>query len=184
LTAKAADRAKLAELALKCGFTSASPFDPLKIKVYREVRDACAVNKCGAYAKNWSCPPACGTLEDCEDRIRGYKSGLVMQTTGVLADEFDWEGSMLPLGEEHAKHIADFSGEALAEYPYSLLLGAGSCRVCASCTYPYAPCRFPQKMTCSMEAYGMIVTEVCALSGLPYYYGRGTLTYVACFLSL
>jgi predicted metal-binding protein len=178
---EAEGRVKLTELALKCGFTSARLFDPLKIKVYSEVRDACVEDKCGSYGKNWACPPACGTLEDCEDRIRGCKSGLIMQTTGVLTDEFDWDG-MLRIGEEHTEHIAAFSGEALAEYPYSLVLGAGPCRVCPSCAYPYAPCRFPKQMTCSMEAYGMLVSEVCAGGGLPYFYGRGTLTYVACFL--
>ncbi|MDR0628659.1 MAG: DUF2284 domain-containing protein [Treponema sp.] len=34
------------------------------------MRDVCAVNKCMAYGTNWSCPPACGTLEECEARIR------------------------------------------------------------------------------------------------------------------
>jgi predicted metal-binding protein len=174
--------AKLTELALECGFTSARAVDPAKIRIYREVRDACAEDKCNSYGKNWACPPACGSLDDCADRVRGYKSGIIMQTTGVLADELDWDG-MLRLGVEHSGHIAAFSGRALPEHPYSLVLGAGACRICETCSYPFAPCRFPQKMTYSMEAYGMLVSEVCTVSGIPYHYGRGTLTYVACFLA-
>jgi hypothetical protein len=33
-----------------------------------------------------------------------------------------------------------------------------------------------------MEAYGMVVNEVCRDSGLPYYYGPETLTFVGCVL--
>jgi hypothetical protein len=33
-----------------------------------------------------------------------------------------------------------------------------------------------------MEAYGMVVSDVCRDSGIPYYYGSGTLTYVGCVL--
>jgi predicted metal-binding protein len=177
----AANCAELAEIALKCGFTCVRPLDPQKIRVRQEVREACAENKCGYYGNNWACPPACGELSDCADRIHGYESGIIMQTTGRLADEFDWDG-MLRLGEEHAARVSAFSDAVLPCYPRSLVLGAGGCRVCEPCAYP-APCRFPQKMTCSMEAYGMLVSEVCSDNGLKYYYGAGTLTYVACFLT-
>ena len=173
--------AKLTELALECGFTNTSAVDPSKIRIYREVRDACTEDKCKSYGKNWACPPACGTLEDCEDRVRWYKSGIIMQTTGVLDDEFDWKG-MKRIGIEHSAHIEAFHRMARPLHPYSLLLGAGACCICETCTYPFVPCRFPQKMTCSMEAYGMLVSEVCKGSGIPYHYGSGTLTYVACFL--
>ncbi|MDR2445331.1 MAG: DUF2284 domain-containing protein [Spirochaetaceae bacterium] len=173
--------AKLTELALKCGFTNACAVDPSKISIYREVRDACTEDKCNSYGKNWACPPACGTLDDCADRIHGYKSGIIMQTTGVLSDEFDWNG-MCKIGSEHSEHITSFSRAARLDYPYSMILGAGACHICETCTYPFMPCRFPQKMTCSMESYGMLVSEVCTGSGIPYHYGKGTITYVACFL--
>ena len=42
---------------------------------FSHVRDACAVNKYRAYGTNWSCPPACGTLEECEARIRRFNPG-------------------------------------------------------------------------------------------------------------
>jgi predicted metal-binding protein len=174
--------AKLTELALKCGFTKAGPVDPAKIRIYREVRDACAEDKCKSYSKNWACPPACGPLDYCADSVHRCRAGLIMQTTGVLNDEFDRDG-MLRLGKEHSGHIYAFSAMVRTGYPYSLVLGAGACHICQTCTYPSAPCRFPQKMTYSMEAYGMLVSEVCTNSGIPYHYGKGTLTYVACFLT-
>jgi predicted metal-binding protein len=177
------DGAKLVDLAFECGFTNACAVYPPEIKVHRRVRDTCADNKCGAYGNNWACPPACGTLEDCEDRIHGYKSGIIMQTTGLVSEKRDMD-EMLKIGYKHSEHIAAFSETALPEYPYSMILGWGSCRICESCTYPFAPCRFPKKMICSMEAYGMIVSDVCLSGGIPYDYGEGTLTFVACFLAI
>ena len=34
----------------------------------------------------------------------------------------------------------------------------------------------------SMEAYGLLVSDVCRRSGLGYYYGTGTMTYTSCVL--
>ena len=38
-------------------------------------------------------------------------------------------------------------------------------------------------MLSSMEAYGLLVSNVCRSSGLEYYYGPLTLTYSACILT-
>lgn len=63
-----------------------------------------------------------------------------------------------------------------------LALGAGCCTQCAKCTYPDEPCRFPEKMVSSMEAYGMLVIEICQKNGLTYYYGPDKMAYTGCFL--
>jgi predicted metal-binding protein len=61
-------------------------------------------------------------------------------------------------------------------------MGAGACGRCEHCTFPDKPCRFPDKMTASMEAYGIVVSDVCQSNNLPYYYGNNTLTYTGCVL--
>jgi hypothetical protein len=33
-----------------------------------------------------------------------------------------------------------------------------------------------------MEAYGLLVSDVCQKAGLPYYYGKQTITYTSCIL--
>ncbi len=63
-----------------------------------------------------------------------------------------------------------------------MIIGTGACTRCEKCTYPDKPCRFPDKMTSSMEALGMVVSDVCRDNGIPYYYGQGTITYVGCVL--
>jgi predicted metal-binding protein len=175
---------RLRELALDCGFTGAGELRTDTIVIRKEVRDACAAGKCGAYGKNWSCPPACGTLEECEERIRQYPGGLILQTTGGLEDSLDYEG-MARIGEEHGEHLRAFRKELGILYSPAayLLLGSGACKNCGQCGCPGSPCPFPGEMIVSMEAMGMVVSDVCKANSLPYYYGPNTLTCVGCVLT-
>lgn len=172
---------ELIALARSCGFTAAVSLDPETIELKPEVRDMCKDNGCGQYGKRWSCPPGCGDLDSCRARIAGYTSGILVQTTGEIEDSFDFE-EMQNIEKRHKEHF-DAMHEALGgSYPKLLPLGAGCCVRCEKCTYPDKPCRFPEKMTSSMEAYGMLVLEVCKANGLTYYYGPETMTYTSCFL--
>jgi predicted metal-binding protein len=168
-------------LALAAGFTHAGVLDVAGIRVREEVREACAVNKCRAYNANWACPPACGTLAECESTLRKFKTGFLMQTTGTLEDSLDYE-SMEQTGREHQKHLEFFTDKIRGLFPSCVVLGAGGCKRCETCTWPDNPCRFPGKMLSSMEAFGMVVSDVCRDNGLPYYYGPNTLTYTGCVL--
>mgnify|MGYP003295702385 CR=1 FL=1 len=51
--------------ALKTGFSAAYSLDIFTLIPREDVRAVCAADKCGAYGKNWTCPPYCGTLEEC-----------------------------------------------------------------------------------------------------------------------
>ena len=171
----------LSALARESGFTAWAPLDPADIELKPEVRDMCAANSCGQYAKRWSCPPGCGTLEECARRIRGCTHGILVQTCGDIEDGFDFE-AMMEIEGDHKDHFAEMQA-ALQEAGVSVLaIGAGCCTQCAQCTYPDQPCRFPEKMLSSMEAYGMVVLEVCKKSGLQYYYGADKMAYTSCFL--
>jgi len=165
-------------LAKKCGFTAAGPLDPKKIELKIEVRDMCAEGKCGAYGHNWTCPPACGDLDTCRERLSKYSVGVILQTTGQLEDELDYE-TMMDTGKEHKKNFKALMEKVREIYPGALGLAAGGCTVCEKCSYP-EPCRFPEKAYSSMEGYGMVVSEVCAANDMAYYYGPCTITYVAC----
>jgi predicted metal-binding protein len=174
---------RLGETALECGFSRTGVFDAAAVRLRQEVRDACAADKCRAYGKNWSCPPACGSLEEWEKRIREYRAGLLLQTTGALEDSFDHE-SMEKLGAEHNARLRSFRDKLVTVFPDGrnrLLLGSGGCKNCAQCTYP-APCAFPEKMIVSVEAAGIVVSELCKLCNIPYYFGPNTLTYTGCVL--
>lgn len=174
--------AELLTLALELGFDHAARLDPKTLRALPEVRDMCASGRCTRYGKSWSCPPACGTIEAAQARMRRYSGGVLVQTTAKLADAFDLE-SMNRAQETHKTRFFDLARQARLLFPEVLPLTAGSCTLCRRCTYPDRPCRFPKKMLSSMEAYGLLVSEVCRDAGLAYYYGPGTLTYSACILT-
>jgi predicted metal-binding protein len=167
--------------ALEAGFDAAAALDGSTILLRPEVREACEKNKCGRYGKNWSCPPGCGTLEECALRIRRYAKGLIVQTIGKLEDEFDGE-NMMAAAERHAESFRRFAKELRKDYPGMLPMGTESCPNCDLCTYPDAPCRDPHGASSPMEAFGMVVSDVCKANGIEYYYGKGSITFTACYL--
>jgi predicted metal-binding protein len=171
----------LVERALKHGFSHASLLSASTLEVRSEVRDMCRADKCNRYGKNWMCPPHCGTLEDNERRVSEYESGLIVQTTGELEDDFDYE-AMRDAGLRQKGLFDSFRDELLNDYPGLLPLANGTCEVCEKCACPDSSCRFPEKAISSMEAFGLVVSDVCEKNGLGYYYGPKTITYTGCYL--
>lgn len=166
--------------ALEIGFSAAVPLDITTLLPMQTVRDACAADKCGAYGHNWTCPPACGTLKECAEKMSGYQQGILLQTIGKLQKTIDTKG-YIKTERLHMKLFYEYSEIIRREYSDALCLGAGGCRICVQCAYP-KPCRFPQKAVSSMESYGLFVTQVCRDNHLRYYYGPKTITYTACVL--
>lgn len=171
---------RLREMALDSGFSYTVPLNTDTIELKQEVRDMCAQG-CQQYAKRWSCPPGCGFLEELRKNIDFYNQGILVQTVTELEDEFDWDG-MMKAQNLHQEHFLTFLEKLHASQFSFLPLGTGCCMICETCTYPDTPCRFPQKKISSMEAYGMLVSEICQKNQLKYYYGPNTISYVACVL--
>lgn len=171
----------LVRLALETGFSHAATLDARTLKPLFAVRDMCQANRCGLYGRCWTCPPACGTIEENAQALVRYHTGLIVQTTRALEDDFDYEG-MTACGDAHRAMFAGLHPVLKGRYPGLLSLGAGGCRLCEACTYPDAPCRMPDRALSSMEAYGLLVSDVCEKNGLGYYYGPGTITYTGCYL--
>ncbi len=166
--------------ALELGFSQATPLDPQKLTPLPAVREMCRADRCHAYGKNWTCPPACGTLEACAERLHRYSRGLLLQTVGRTEKAIDTR-AYRRTEERHLALLRAFWEELRQEEPGALCLGAGGCRICGSCAYPEA-CRFPEKAMSSMEGYGLFVTQVCRDCGASYYYGEMTITYTGCVL--
>lgn len=172
--------ADLIEEALKLGFYAADTMDAALLEPKQEVRNMCAADRCHAYGKNWTCPPECGTLDESVEKLKKYNRVLVVQSMGTLEDEFDFEG-MMDLEKAHIARFHAMADIVRQAHPDTLCLGTGGCRICGKCAYP-KPCRFPEKACSSMEAFGLVVSEVCKACGMTYYYGKNTLAYEACFV--
>uniref|UniRef100_UPI002FDD09D2 DUF2284 domain-containing protein n=1 Tax=Muricomes intestini TaxID=1796634 RepID=UPI002FDD09D2 len=63
-----------------------------------------------------------------------------------------------------------------------LLLGNEGCDLCETCTYPAAPCRFPQKVHPPIESMGIMVSELAKQIGIKYINGKNTITYFGALL--
>ena len=168
------------QAAMAAGFTNTAPLDVAAIELKPEVRDMCAKG-CRQYGKRWSCPPGCGTLEEGRELLTHYRSGILVQTVGQLDDEFD-AINMLETEKRHKAAFLSLVDTLRRQEPNILPLGSGACTQCKTCTYPDAPCRFPEKKIVSMEAFGMLVLEVCKANDLTYYYGSKNIAYTACIL--
>ena len=171
---------KMSEAAVRAGFTSHGFFDANKLNPRPEVRAMCESNSCGRYNKSWSCPPASGTLDEILEILSRYQSGLLLQITETLEDDFDID--TMSKTEAKVKSSLDVLCKEFENSVAYLPLSAGACTICPDCTYPDKPCRFPDRMIPSMESFGLMVNDICSLAGLPYNYGRGTVTFSCCVL--
>ena len=155
--------------------------DILQIENVDEVRNMCKVNYCGRYGKTWSCPPACGEIEQCANKVRSYSHGVLVQKVYALEDSYDFESAQEGQ-KDFTERFCAFATELRKEYPDLLALGAGTCSKCDKCTYPDSPCRYPDTLFYSMESHGILVSTMCKQCGVPYISGQNTVTYTGVFL--
>lgn len=169
------------EKATALGFEVTAPLAVSSLEFRDEVRAMCRADRCRSYGKTWSCPPACGSPGEMRQKIAPFSRGVLVETVCKMEDEFDFES----IEEASFLHKRRFMAlvDALRGITPSLLpMGAGRCSLCEKCTYPTAPCRFPDRMAPSMEASGLLVADVCRACGIPYYHGKNTTTFISCVL--
>jgi predicted metal-binding protein len=142
-----------------------------------ELLKSCRSNVCGNYNKSWTCPPACGTMEEQRENILSYKEVLVFTTRHELEDSFDYEG-MTRARELHSLLTLEFKRKSGKGPVY----GAGNCPYCNAgkgknnCSYP-EPCPWPEEKIGSIEAAGINVTELSRAAGITYNNGPNTVTF-------
>ncbi|MCL1846694.1 MAG: DUF2284 domain-containing protein [Coriobacteriia bacterium] len=163
------------------GFPFIGRFDVSRLEFREDVRAMCAVDTCHSYDKNWSCPPACGSVAHYREELGCFTTGYLFQTVVQMEDAFDY-AAIERGGKEHAQRLVVLQDRLQSADCDVLLLGAGACMLCERCTYPEAPCCHPDRMLVSMEATGLLVSEVCELAGVPYYHGKDTLAFCSCVL--
>ena len=146
-----------------------------------EVHKMCEANRCGQYGKTWVCPPGIGTLAECEARLKAFERMIVFSVKYDLEDSFDFEG--MEAGMKDFKEVSRrVDGAVGAIVGMHLTLSNEGCGLCASCTYPDAPCRFPERSHGSIEAYGIFVNQLAKTAGINYINGQNTVTYFGALL--
>lgn len=167
-------------LAEQAGFVSAV-FDADILTPDMRVRAMCEENRCARFDRSWSCPPACGTIEQLTHEMSKYKRGILLVSVFDTDGDFDLEG--IKNGQlAHVKRFDTLVRQTRFFFPSCMPMAAGSCTRCHKCTYPDSPCRFPDRLYPSMEACGLLVSRTCEDCGLKYNNGPSTITFVSCIL--
>jgi len=152
-----------------------------EIPFSQAVVDMCKANRCGKYGTCWTCPPGVGELSELESKIKSYKSACIFTCKYDLEDSFDIEGMLE--GQKRAKLVLQSITDTLCNDGEKFMaLGCEGCGLCEKCTYPDAPCRFPEKAVPSVEACGINVVELAKKAGINYSNGANTVTYFCIIL--
>lgn len=172
----------LEEKCIEYGAHKAFIIDVDQIPFDRGLREYCVANYCGHYGKNHACPPDVGDADALIAEAKKYSKALLFQTVNTLEDSYDFEG-MEAAKVMHAAVADKINEDVKLQYADYLQLTVGSCEVCSKCSkLDDQPCRFPDKMVSSLEAYCMNVSTLAELCEMKYINGVNTVTYFGAFL--
>ena len=144
------------------------------------VRAVCQAH-CPMYDTTWACPPAVGTPVECRERILRYDEGLLLATVSEVEDAADMRAAMAA----RAPHI-EITRQALslvqAQADETLTLSAEACASCERCTWPDAPCRYPERMFPCLESHCIVVPDLAQRYGFEYLAGQNLITWFSLIL--
>ena len=89
---------------------------------------------------------------------------------------------MMEVEKNHKSNFKKFCEKLRKRLDSIMPMSAGCCALCETCAFPENPCRFPEKMSPSMEACGIFVSKLCTDNGLKYNYGPDKIAYTSCVL--
>ena len=145
---------------------------------------------CSRYGACWACPPH---GFDADEYLSGYRTALIIGTRIIPEPSARAECATPEQGRQAGQRMIVEVRRTLdarlleleRKYPGSRAFYAGTCHLCPEGTCARSegrPCRYPDKLWPSMEAYGLLVSDACRSAGLEYYHGPGTITYSSCIL--
>lgn len=164
------------QIMLEAGAFQYGLVDTGTVQFRHDVRAMCEVNTCRNYGASWACPPAVGTVKECERRVQNYRKMAVFSVKYDLEDSFDYEGMLCGMKQfkEVCRKVDSLVGLYMEDF---LILANEGCDLCEKCTYPESPCRFPDKAHGSLEGYGIMVCDLAKQAGILYMNGKDTVTY-------
>ena len=138
-------------------------------------------HECTQYGTSWACPPAVGTLAECQERCLRYPDALLITTMEEVADISDLQET-LKTREAHEEVTRQVHALFREQGVEPLVLSTESCAICAKCTYPDAPCRHPERMYPCVESQGILVTALSERFGIDFIAGGNLVTWYSLFL--
>ena len=155
--------------------------DTKDIGVEERVRTICR-EECERYDSTWACPPAVGTLEECEKKIRSFPQAVFFSSVAEVSDLMNMQEMLQTRAahEELTTEVARFLKEQGFE---TFTLSTESCDICEDCAYPHGkPCRHPDRMHPCLESHGVVVNELVEHHSMEYNLGGNTILWFSMVL--
>lgn len=170
------------QAALDEGFLHACVIDTALVPFEPAFRVYCEENLCGQYGVNHSCPPACGTCRQMEDKVRAKKKALVVQTIWDMPDYNDRD-DVRQAKFMHNSAMLRLMEQIREEDPGCFMAGASGCSLCSPCALSRGePCRLPEKQYSCLSAYCVFVSELAGRCGMEYHCGPGKVAFFGMIL--
>lgn len=156
-------------------------FETDRVSTETRVREICR-STCPRYGKSWACPPAVGTLAECEERIRSFSHAVFFSTVAEVSDVMNMEET---LSTRHAhEEITNALAEHIREQGFEVfVLSTESCDICPTCAYKQGkPCNHPEYMHPCLESHGVVVMDLVEREAMEYNIGGNTILWFSMVL--
>ena len=107
--------------------------DTKELSVAELVRIVCK-QECERYGTSWACPPAVGTLKECEARIHSYDRAVFFSSVAEVSDLMNME-EMLATRDAHEELTTKVAEYLKGEGFCTFTLSTESCDICKECAY-------------------------------------------------
>ena len=138
-------------------------------------------HECPMYNTTWACPPAVGTVEQCRQRVLGFREGLMIATITEVSDIANIRET-LDTRADHERITREILQIVREDASETLTLSTEACAHCAKCAYPDAPCRHPDRMFPCVESHGILVTDLAERHGIDFLAGSNLVTWFSLIL--
>ena len=155
--------------------------DTKDIGVEERVRTICR-EECERYDSTWACPPAVGTLQECEKKIRSFPQAVFFSSVAEVSDIMNME-EMLSTRHAHEDLTTEVGKYLNREGYETYILSTESCDICEKCAYKEGkPCRHPERMHPCLESHGVVVNEIVERESMEYNLGGNTILWFSMVL--
>ena len=166
---------ELIMLAEEAGFRAAV-IPAKEIPVDGSFRKFCEDNLCGKYNANYSCPPACGTVEEVHQRLFAQDKALVVEMIWDV-NGFDDKEFIFSSRNKLNRTVLQLMDQLRAAGMDGFCLGYGGCPLCNPCKQALGePCAFPEKKISCMSAYCIFVRPLAENCNMDYVCEPGKLS--------
>ena len=150
--------------------------DTKELSVAERVRIVCKQET------TWACPPAVGTLKECEARIHSYDRAVFFSSVAEVSDLMNME-EMLATRDAHEELTTKVAEYLKGEGFCTFTLSTESCDICKECAYLKGePCRHPERMHPCLESHGVVVSEIVEQKQMEYNLGGNTILWFSMVL--